>query len=938
MRNNLRWLIAALLLLTISASSWSQKASRMESEYNRVAALFDKRDKLALRELRDYIEAYPYTTFEAEVYFMLGVIQTERGYYKKALKEFDKSDYKYLPRPYQPQYQFYRGYAHLMQQEFDRASTYFSNLEKHDTPYKEKAAYYYAYCQYKLGNYEKALPTLLELEKKPAYKKTAPYYVTQIYYSRGLNDEVRERAERLLAEQPENENNSELHRILGEMHFSNGRYMDAERELSQYDKMNTAKRVEVLRNDLYLLGMSQYKTSKYADAISTFKRVKVQEDSISENTSLTMGNAYRKLDDLEQAKLSYLDATHYNLNDTVHYEAMYNYALAVYQSSSSIGESESVFTDFIRQYPNSEHENEIYMLLSNAFRKSKNYKAALAALDSIDNPNSQLRETKQYLRYQLGMDAFVQGNYADAVSSFSAVIEDPTPSPVLTDSYYWRAEANYRLKDVSACQSDLVIYFSRPNVAQSPNRAMADYLQGYVAFGQKNYDGARIAFERHIGAIKSDAPTYADALNRIGDCLFNDRQFADAAKSYERAAALNTEGSDYALFQQGYSLGLMKQPDAKVRVLQQLANKYPKSDYADDALYEIARVQMSQEKHADAVKTYETLLNKYARSNMARTASLERAMAYRNMHDYSNAIAAYKHTIERYPASKEAYMAVEGLEAVCLETNQVNDYIAYTKRLSKLNMEVATKDDSLSYVAAEMQLRQGNIEEALAQFAPLADRIGSPYAEPSAQQSAELYYERKDYENALPFYRKWLVVASKRKYTTAARVGVMRCTKELNQTQEMMETITAILNDAPVDDAVKEEALYTRAKANVAAKNYAAAIPDLQQISNDVRTSVGAEAKYLLAQCYYDQGVLDAAENEVMSFAQQPTQQQYWLARSLIVLADISHRRGDDFQAQQYLLSLKANYTNKDDILQRVEEKLSQLAPKSVEQPKEEED
>ena len=58
----------------------------------------------------------------------------------------------------------------------------------------------------------------------------------------------------------------------------------------------------------------------------------------------------------------------------------------------------------------------------------------------------------------------------------------------------------------------------------------------------------------------------------------------------------------------------------------------------------------------------------------------------------------------------------------------------------------------------------------------------------------------------------------------------------------------------------------------------------------------------------------------------------------MIVLADISHRRGDDFQAQQYLLSLKANYTNKDDILQRVEEKLSQLAPKSVEQPKEEED
>ena len=170
MRYPLRWLVAALWL-TLAPTVFGQAISRMESEYNRVAALFEQRDKMALRELRDYIEAYPYTTFEAEVYFMQGVLQTERGYYKKALKEFDKSTYKALPRPYQPQYQFYRGYAHLMQQEYDRAISMFSNLEKHDTPYKEKAAYYYAYCQYKLGNYDKAVPTLLELENKPAYKK-----------------------------------------------------------------------------------------------------------------------------------------------------------------------------------------------------------------------------------------------------------------------------------------------------------------------------------------------------------------------------------------------------------------------------------------------------------------------------------------------------------------------------------------------------------------------------------------------------------------------------------------------------------------------------------------------------------------------------------------------------------------------------------------------
>lgn len=56
MRYQLRWLIAALLFMTTAACVSAQPTSRMESEYNRVAALFEQRDKIALRELRDYIE------------------------------------------------------------------------------------------------------------------------------------------------------------------------------------------------------------------------------------------------------------------------------------------------------------------------------------------------------------------------------------------------------------------------------------------------------------------------------------------------------------------------------------------------------------------------------------------------------------------------------------------------------------------------------------------------------------------------------------------------------------------------------------------------------------------------------------------------------------------------------------------------------------------
>lgn len=70
------------------------------------------------------------------------------------------------------------------------------------------------------------------------------------------------------------------------------------------------------------------------------------------------------------------------------------------------------------------------------------------------------------------------------------------------------------------------------------------------------------------------------------------------------------------------------------------------------------------------------------------------------------------------------------------------------------------------------------------------------------------------------------------------------------------------------------------------------------------------------------------AEQEVMSFMQMQTTQQYWLAKSMILLADINLQRNDSFQAKQYLLALQANYKQTDDIQSIVAEKLSALDEK----------
>lgn len=949
------------LCLTVQA-----QVSEMESNYLRLASRFDQRDMTVQKDLQTYLKEYAYTTYEDECRFMLGAIMVEKGYFKRALKDLEAVDYKRLSRAHQPQYQFYRGYTYLQMEDYKRAAGYFQYVRVSKSEYVERelrlrSSYYYAFCLYQIGNYEKAMPVLAALENEPAYSKTVPYYLTQIYYAKQEYDSVSVRAQALLDAEPNAENAGELHRMLGEMKYREGDYKGAVEHLRSYTSWAKNLQKELVRNDCYMLGMAEYKTGAYESAVSTLKQVKQQKDTISESTCLTLGNAYVKLGQLDKAKISYQAAIQFALTPQNREEAMYNYALCSYQSSTALGEGITAFTDFLREYPKSKHQSEVYSLMCDAFMRSKNYPRALAALDSIPNPNAQMKKTKQYLRYQMGTDAFIQGKMADACRWLTETIDHAEAGDTYrTDAYYWRAEAEYRLKDFDATAADIAAFYQQPDARRSPNHLAAAYLTGYTKFGQKDYDAAKGSFLRYIDQTQETDPTHADALNRVGDCLFNARDFEGAINYYGQVISLNATGSDYATFQRGYAQGLLHDYTAKISSMNQLVSRYPRSDYADDGLYEIARSEIQLENETAAIEAYDLLLASYPHSNKSRKACLERAMLYRNQKQYDQAIEAYKKTITSYPGSEEAYTALEQMEAVYVETNRIAEYLKYTKQLGKLNMSITTKDDSLSYAAAELQYMLGNyreavaslstylsqycpggrycttaqyytadshyrlgqMTEALAEYKSLADIVGNPYMQEACTRAAELSYDQHDYQGAQDYFRRMLEIADKRSEVDVAQLGVLRCSYYLGDWASTIEIANRILSDEMAESSVKDEALYNRAKAYVGSEQYGKALIDLTQLAEEVRTAQGAESKYRIAECYYKMGNRDQAEQEIMAFAQMQTQQQYWLARALVLLSDINVDRGEDFQAQQYLLTLEQNYRGDDDIAAMVATRL----------------
>ena len=429
-----------------------------------------------------------------------------------------------------------------------------------------------------------------------------------------------------------------------------------------------------------------------------------------------------------------------------------------------------------------------------------------------------------------------------------------------------------------------------------------------------------------------------------------------------------TYNGDYALFQSAYMTGLNKNYNQKITKLEQLLSKYPNSEYGDDALYEMARAYLMLENNAKTTDTYNRLIATYPNSNLAPKAVLETGMVYFNEHDFDRAIPAFKKVVAEYPASEEAETALESLETIYINTNKVDEYLDYSKSLGK-NIESGnmTRADSIMFVAAEKQYMAGNHSEAasglkaylnrycpggkfctiaqyyladsyysagdklkaLDEYVKILDTRGNPYTEEAALRAAEIAYDQKDYAASLRYFKRLELAAQTTENKNIARLGVLRTSYFLNNTDETIQIANEIISDSKSSAQMRTEALLNRAKAFIRQNKLNEALKDLKEMNIDTRTSIGAEAKFALSEVLFKLNRLNESEKEVLDFAKKGTPHQYWLARSFIVLSDIYIQKGDDFQAKQYLLSLQKNYTVKDDVQEMIIERMAKIDERS---------
>lgn len=935
---------------------------KLEADYMIAASAYFRGEDKAVALLRDYLDTHPETYHRNSICFYLGSLFFANKDWSKALYWFEQVNAEYLPINDKEDYIYRNAFSKLELGHKNEAKSLFEKLASTNSKYKEASRYYIAYIDLYNKDYDKALNVFEELKGNPEYKEQSMFFITQGLFLKNNLEGAINNGNKYLSDYPNTANAIEIDRILGSSYFRLGKTNEAINYYEQY----LASTDKPFQEDMYQLGVAYTDKKEYAKSIRPLQLATSSDSQLGQASYMLLGQNYLKINDNRNALMAFEAASRLKFDPSISEAALYNYALLIRKTSFSLfDESVNVLQRFLKEYPNSRYTDEINKQLASTLLSTNNYQAALTIIDNMNSSNTQILKAKQSILFQLGVENYINGNYPQARAYFDACIGMSNyDAASKTQAYFWKGESYYREQNYRNAIVNYKEFLSKAS-NNSENYTTALYNLGYAYFDLKDYNNALVYFKQYIGQERyKQNLTYADALNRIGDCYLFNRNFTEAGQYYTQSAAIgNSQSSEYADFQKAFILGLQGNYSNKIASLDNMMMKYPSSVYYPDAMFEKARslVMLGQETAAIPVLT--KLLNEKPNAGVSAQAGILLAQSYYNTNNTNGAIEIYKSIAQNYKNTEEAKVAVQSLEGIYRDINDINSYVSFANSLGG-NMAVsATRQDSLTYLAAENVAMKGNISEttkAMNQY--LQSYPTGHFAGDAHFQLGVVAYDNKNYDvalkeftgtinsgnthnlnkaliyaaniemskgnakNANTFYKKLQQTATNSEDMNIAQLGILRSANQLNNTQEVISIANQLITNEKTSPETRNEAYLNRAKAYLKASDTNKAISDLTKIASDTRNSYGAEAQYLLAQIYFDQKNYKKAESQVQSFIKQGTPHAYWMARALIVLADSYIAQNDPFSAKQYLESLKANYTgNEQDIYTMIDVRLKSI-------------
>jgi TolA-binding protein len=910
-----------------------------------------------------FIARHPESSRVNQAYFNMGRFQYRQEEFQKVIRWFDKLNIEKLTEENLAEYRFKKGYSYFKIEEKNEAEQEFYEIKDKNTKFSSPALYYYSHIAYNDENYQTALEGFQELTNDNTFAPIMPYYITQIYYLQKRYEKVTEYAPQYV-QSATAKRLPEIAKIIGDSYYQLQQYDSA----MTYLDMHQEKASSLTREDYYQLGYVSYKLDKYDKAIKNFEKVTDKEDELAQNAYYHLADCYLSKDKKNNAKLAFEFAAKLDYDPQIKQNALFNFAKITFQlKNSPFNDAVKAFKKYIVQYPDADNIQDAYSYLVKAYLNTNNYKEALASLEKIDDKDQSLKKAYQKVAYYRGLELYNNRHYSQAISAFDRSLENNEyDQQIAALAYYWRGEAFFKLEKFDQAAKSFNEFILAPGAFSSDVYNKAHYNLAYSYFKQENYPEAIKWFRKYINLTDKQKSEYlADTYNRLGDCYFMQRSHWQSIEYYDKAIELGLRDQDYGLYHRAIALGLLNRPQKKINSLKRLVEEFPDSDYKNNAYFELGRSYMNLDKLAEAKPYFETIIDDYTSGKYVKKALVELGLIYYNQDKNDDAIKYYKRVVAEYPGTREAKNSLTGLKNIYVERNNVDEYFSYVDGLGDFARVSMSEQDSLTFTSAEKVYMKGDCdsaleflkqylnkfengnfavnahfymgdcyhrkdrtEKALKHFEFVLDKPNNAFTEQALAAAMELNKQRGNIDKAIEQFKRMEKIAEVHANLIRARTGLMRMLFNQQDYKEAIEAADKVLHTEKINAREKRDANYIKGKSFYQLEQYDKAMENFRVITDEVNSEEGAEAKYRIAQIHFKNEDYKVARTEIFDFVQQNSSEEYWKARSFLLLADVYQALDDKFQAKHTLKSIIDNYepvSDDDDIVATAKNRYREL-------------
>jgi len=889
--------------------------------------------------------------------------------YAKSIELYQTIDLYDLPRSQRPEVSFRLGYSNFVKKKFNNARPHFQAAASgEDNKYIYPSNYYMGLCDFYNNKYEAAVRSFTKVERSKKYAPHVPYYIATIYFAQAEYDKVIEYVDKKL-QLKGLKKKAELNQLIGQAYFEMGEFENAQPYLEYFAANSSQLRAE----DLYQLGFVQHGAGQYEKASKNLEQLSKVDSKMGQNAMYTLADCYLKMNDKAAARNAFKTASKWDYDLEIQTEATYNYAKLSYE----LNYNKEAIVSLQEINRDSKYYSEAQSILSGLFLSSRDYESALKALEEIPNKTPALKETFQKVAYYRGLQLIRDGNHPEGKQMLRNSLDSPLDTRTKALALFWLGELAHREKKYNGSISELNKFLALSktlnNLPDEASTYTANYTQGYNYLKQKNYGSALGYFERCVSEIKKDAAfiendyvrdvMLGDATLRAGDCLFKQNDYAVAIAYYDDAIQNQYDGFEYAMFQKAMIEGLRGKTTNKIIALEDLIDRHPNSEYADDALLQLGATYLEIGKLNEASIELKKLTVNYPKSTLYNQALLRLGLITYNQGNLPGAIEYYKQVFYHNPEAGEAQSAYSALEEIYIEDmGKAEEFVAFIESVPNLEVQDDEKEN-LNYNAAESQYSSGNYQQAVQAFTTYINKYPngrnnlvahfrraesyfmlkqyskavtdyefvskkgpSKYYEKSLRKAALIAYNfEEDFAKAYTIYTQWEQAAQNDSDRFEAQLGAMRSAYRTNNMQSVAVYAEKVAGNPQASAEQKAVANFYIGKIAFDKKDYDSALPAFNEVTKNADNEQAAEARYLIAYMYYMRRDLDIAQQLCMNANQESSEYPYWVAKSVILLADVLAEKGDMFNAQAALEGLIEFYDEDQELVNIAKAKLKKL-------------